>query len=75
VVVVEEHHEALLVPDEERGSTVAQTFRRLRQGQAQRTHLGERLGDFLRREPAHDTILKLLGQSRGGSAAVVVARS
>jgi hypothetical protein len=32
VVVVEEHYEALLAPDEERGSTVALTFRRLWQG-------------------------------------------
>ena len=29
MVVVEKHHEALLVPDEERGSAVAQAFRRL----------------------------------------------
>jgi hypothetical protein len=59
VVIVEKHHEALLVPDEERGSPVAQTFRRLRQSQARRTHLGERLGDLMRQEPAHGYILKL----------------
>ena len=60
MVIVEKHHETLLVPDEERGPAVAQTLRRLGQGQTDCAHLGERFPDLVRRKPAHDFILKLL---------------
>jgi hypothetical protein len=53
VMVVEKHHEALLVPDEECRSAVAQAFRGLRQRQACRAHRRERLSYFMLREATH----------------------
>src|SRR5215203_638787 len=54
VMVVEKHHEAFLVTDKECRPTVTRMFRRLRQRQAHRAHLSERLGNLMRRKPAHD---------------------
>lgn len=53
VMIVEKHHEALLVTDEERGPTMTRTFRGLRQCQARAAHLAERLIDLMLRKPAH----------------------
>src|SRR6188472_3926222 len=53
VVIVEKHHEALLVADEERRSAMARAFRCLRQYQARRTHLAERLVHLMLRKATH----------------------
>jgi hypothetical protein len=65
VVVVQKHHEAFPVSDEEGGSPVAQAFRRLGQCQANCAHPGERLGDLWGREPAHN-IIRAARASRAG---------
>ena len=75
VVVVEKHHEALLVSMKKRGTTVAQTSDVPPARQARRAHLVERLGDLVRRKVAHDLIVEAARASRGGSAAVVVTRA
>jgi hypothetical protein len=59
VVVVEKHHEALLVPDEECRAAVAKAFRCFRQRQADRAHSCKGLGDLALRKRAHPT--RLLG--------------
>jgi hypothetical protein len=59
-VVVKKHHEALLVPDEERRAAVARAFRCLWQCQADRAHPCELLGDLAWRKPAHTPIFDLL---------------
>jgi len=53
MVVVQKHHEALLAPNEERGSAMTQPFRGFGQYKARLTHLRKRLVDLIRRKPAH----------------------
>ena len=57
VVVVEKHHEACLVPDEEGRAAVAQAFRRFWQRQTDRAQPCELLGDLAWRKSAHTPIL------------------
>jgi hypothetical protein len=53
MVVVEEHHEALLAPNEKGGPAMTRSFGGLGQAQARLSHLSERYVDLMPRKPAH----------------------